>query len=160
MKTVITRRPETFELVVERGFAAPPERLWRAWTTPEVARWWGPHGWRAEVHEMDVRPGGRWRYSIVPDAGDEPPVRCTAVYRTLAAPAELAFDDGLADEDGDGIAPGTAVRVTVAIEPRDGGAHLAIITRYADAAHFATAGPSGMDTGLAEALDRLAAHLI
>jgi hypothetical protein len=34
-----------------------------------------------------------------------------------------------------------------------------VVERYTDAAHLATAATSGMDTGLAEALDKLGDHL-
>ena len=157
-RTVITRRADPYELVVERTFAASPERLWRCWTTPEVARWWSPRGWSAAVHELDVRVGGRWRYSIAPDAADEQPVHCVAVYRRVEEPTVLAFDDGIADDSGALVADGT-LPITVTIDGRDGGTHLAITTRYTDAAHLATAATSGMDTGLAEALDKLGDHV-
>jgi len=60
------------DLVFERTFAAPRELVWRAFTDPElVPRWWGKHGTVTEVVEMDVRPGGRWRYiSHAPDRED------------------------------------------------------------------------------------------
>lgn len=157
-RTTITRRSDPFELVVERTFDAPPERLWRCWTTPEVARWWGPRGWTAVVQEMDVRVGGSWRYSIAPDAGDDLPVHCAAVYRLVEEPAVLAFDDGIVDDAG-GLVEESALPVTVAMDGRGGGTHLTITTRFTDAAHLATAGTSGMDTGLAEALDRLGEHV-
>jgi uncharacterized protein YndB with AHSA1/START domain len=157
-RTVITRRSDPYELVVERTFAASPERLWRCWTTPEVARWWSPRGWSAAVHEMDVRVGGRWRYSIGPDDGGEAPVQCIAVYRRVEEPTVLAFDDGIADDTGALVADGT-LPITVTIHGRDDGTHLAITTRYTDAAHLATAATSGMDTGLAEALDKLGEHV-
>jgi uncharacterized protein YndB with AHSA1/START domain len=157
-RTVITRRADPYELVVERTFAASPERLWSCWTTPEVVRWWGPRGWHAAVQEMDVRPGGRWRYSIAPDGGDEDAVHCVAVYRRVEEPTVLAFDDGIADDAGDLVAD-DALPVTVTIDRRDSGTHLTITTRYADAAHLATAATSGMDTGLAEALDKLGDHV-
>jgi uncharacterized protein YndB with AHSA1/START domain len=157
-RTIITRRSDPYELVVERAFEASPARLWRCWTTPEVARWWGPRGWSAVVHEMDVRVGGSWHYSIAPDAGGELPVRCAAVYRRVEEPALLAFDDGIVDEAG-ALATDSALPVTVTIDGRDGGTHLAITTRFTDAAHLATAGTSGMDTGLAEALDKLGERL-
>lgn len=48
---------------------------------------------------------------------------------------------------------------TVAITPVDGGTHLTITTRFADAAGLAAAAESGMDTGLAETLDELHTHL-
>lgn len=51
------------ELVFERTFAAPRALVWRAMTDPElVPRWWGKRDSVTEVVEMDVRPGGRWRY--------------------------------------------------------------------------------------------------
>jgi uncharacterized protein YndB with AHSA1/START domain len=51
------------DLVFERTFDAPREQVWKAITDPElVPRWWGPHGTTTTVVEMDVRPGGKWRY--------------------------------------------------------------------------------------------------
>ena len=51
------------DLVFERTFDAPREKVWKALTDPDlVPRWWGKHGTTTEVVEMDVRPGGKWRY--------------------------------------------------------------------------------------------------
>jgi uncharacterized protein YndB with AHSA1/START domain len=60
------------DLVFERTFNAPREKVWKAFTDPEIVpRWWGPHGTTTTVEEMDVRPGGRWRYnSSAPDRED------------------------------------------------------------------------------------------
>ncbi len=60
------------DLVFERTFDAPREQVWRAFTDPErIPRWWGPHGTTTVVAEMDVRPGGKWRYvSSAPDRDD------------------------------------------------------------------------------------------
>ena len=60
------------DLVFERTFDAPIERVWKAFTDPEaVPHWWGKHGTTTIVAEMDVRPGGKWRYiSRAPDRDD------------------------------------------------------------------------------------------
>jgi uncharacterized protein YndB with AHSA1/START domain len=51
------------DLVFERTFDAPREQVWKALTDPNlVPRWWGKHGTTTIVEEMDVRPGGKWRY--------------------------------------------------------------------------------------------------
>ena len=51
------------DLVFERTFDAPREQVWKAFTDPEIVpRWWGQHGTTTIVEEMDVRPGGEWRY--------------------------------------------------------------------------------------------------
>jgi uncharacterized protein YndB with AHSA1/START domain len=63
------------ELVWERIFDAPRELVWKAHTEPErVARWWGPRKYSTEVIELDVRPGGKWRY-INRNADGEHPFR-------------------------------------------------------------------------------------
>jgi uncharacterized protein YndB with AHSA1/START domain len=63
---------EDSELVFERTFDAPRETVWKALTDPQlIPRWWGKHGTTTTVVEMDVRPGGRWRYiSSAPDRDD------------------------------------------------------------------------------------------
>ncbi|MDQ6796359.1 MAG: SRPBCC domain-containing protein [Chloroflexota bacterium] len=51
------------DLTFERTFDAPREQVWKAFTDPAlIPRWWGPHGTQTTVAEMDVRPGGKWRY--------------------------------------------------------------------------------------------------
>ena len=51
------------DLVFERTFDAPREKVWAAFMDPEIVpRWWGKRGTTTIVEEMDVRPGGKWRY--------------------------------------------------------------------------------------------------
>jgi uncharacterized protein YndB with AHSA1/START domain len=62
------------EMVFTRVFAAPPARVFDAWTDPEqVVRWWGPRGFTTTTHSTDVRPGGVWRFTMHgPDGRDYP----------------------------------------------------------------------------------------
>jgi uncharacterized protein YndB with AHSA1/START domain len=51
------------DLTFERTFDAPREKVWKAFTDPDqIPHWWGKHGTTTIVAEMDVRPGGKWRY--------------------------------------------------------------------------------------------------
>lgn len=51
------------DLTFERTFDAPRAQVWKAFTDPDaIPRWWGKHGTTTIVAEMDVRPGGKWRY--------------------------------------------------------------------------------------------------
>lgn len=60
------------DLTYERTFDAPRELLWKAHTDPElVSKWWGPLGHQTRVEEMDLRPGGTWRYVSVDADGNE-----------------------------------------------------------------------------------------
>src|SRR4051794_34340238 len=62
------------EIVATRIFEAPRELVFTMWTDREhVAKWWGPRGFTNTIHEMDVRPGGTWRFVMHgPDGTDYP----------------------------------------------------------------------------------------
>ena len=51
------------EFVLTSLLDAPRERVYRAWTDPELLkRWFAPPPWTTPVAELDVRPGG---YSLI-----------------------------------------------------------------------------------------------
>src|SRR5207245_5700932 len=46
-----------------RELDAPAARVFAAWTEPhEVARWWDPTGEKLDACEIDLRPGGAFRF--------------------------------------------------------------------------------------------------
>jgi uncharacterized protein YndB with AHSA1/START domain len=56
--------PSDREVSVTRQFNAPRQLVWDAHTKPELITKWmlGPSGWSMPVCEMDVRPGGKYRW--------------------------------------------------------------------------------------------------
>jgi uncharacterized protein YndB with AHSA1/START domain len=56
--------PSDLEIVMTRVFDAPRTLVWEAWTDPaQVPQWMlGPEGWTMPVCEIDLRPGGTWRF--------------------------------------------------------------------------------------------------
>lgn len=56
----MTAAPETDrELVLTREIDAPPEKLFKAWTQPELLKqWFAPLPFTTPHAELDVRPGG------------------------------------------------------------------------------------------------------
>lgn len=55
----------THTVTLHRVLRCPPERLWRAFTTPAaMAKWLPPHGFTGTVHEMDARVGGTYKMSF------------------------------------------------------------------------------------------------
>lgn len=53
-------------VTLERTFRAPLADVWELWTTKAgIESWWGPDGFRVEVHELDLRPGGKLRYDMI-----------------------------------------------------------------------------------------------
>ena len=55
----------THTITLHRVLRAPPERVYRAFTTPAaMAKWLPPHGFTGTVHQMDAQVGGNWRMSF------------------------------------------------------------------------------------------------
>ncbi|MFF4411549.1 alpha/beta fold hydrolase [Streptosporangium sp. NPDC001559] len=150
---VVDRSANT--LHIRRTYSAEVERVWWAWTDAEaVARWWGPQGWAATVHEMDVRPGGRWRFEIAPVDGSAPPVRSVATYTVVVDRRELAYDDAFADAawqpDGTGAFP-----TSITFTSTDNGCVVSVAAGFPDGQALQRAVELQMADGYAEALDRL-----
>ncbi|WP_374500535.1 SRPBCC domain-containing protein, partial [Zoogloea sp.] len=48
----------THTVTLQRVLRAPPERIYRAFLDPAaMVKWLPPHGYTAQVHEMDARVG-------------------------------------------------------------------------------------------------------
>ncbi|PWC05499.1 SRPBCC family protein [Agromyces badenianii] len=102
----------TKQFTITRIFDAPRDVIWRAWTDPgEAAAWWHPAGvvTPRESVELDVRPGGRYRYTMIAPDGSEYPT--AGVYREVVEPERLVFTWGDPDDD-DELAP--LITVTLA----------------------------------------------
>jgi uncharacterized protein YndB with AHSA1/START domain len=50
------------DIVIQRDFTDPPDRVWRALTEPELVRRWMGSSDSMTRCEMDVRPGGSFRW--------------------------------------------------------------------------------------------------
>ena len=56
------KAPTDRDLVLTRLIDAPREKLFRAWTDPEMLKqWFAPQPFTTPVAELDVRPGGARR---------------------------------------------------------------------------------------------------
>lgn len=57
------------EIELTRSYEAPIEKVWQAWTDPEILKqWWGPDNVIIPECEVDLRVGGR--FYIVMQAGE------------------------------------------------------------------------------------------
>ncbi len=57
------------KVVIERTYRARPQELWDLWTTKKgFESWWGPQGFRVDVHVIDARLGGLLHYDMIADA--------------------------------------------------------------------------------------------
>src|SRR5688572_30826396 len=89
----ITESTADREISATRVFDAPRDLVWKAWTDPKhIAQWWGPNGFTNTISEMDVKPGGVWRFVMHgPDGTD---YRNEIVYLEVVKPERLVYDHG------------------------------------------------------------------
>lgn len=78
-------------LTLTREYAAPPEKVWRAWTDPQALKqWWTDSSdGKVSVAELDVRVGGRYRICFGGADGNQN--ECAGTYQEVAKPKKLSF---------------------------------------------------------------------
>lgn len=140
------------EIVTERRFNYPREVVFDAWTDPaRIAVWWGPHGFTTTVMEMDVRPGGVWRYVMHgPDGTDYPNL---VRYLEVATPVRLEYMHG------DGIDESADFHVTVMFHERGKTTDVVMRAVFDSVETLEKVKGYGAVEGARQTLERLEAHL-
>jgi uncharacterized protein YndB with AHSA1/START domain len=132
----------THNVEITRVFDAPPERVWQAWSDPDLLmRWWGPTGFTSPLAEVDCREGGTtlvcmrapaeyggmdmyntWAYSAIE------PYRRIEFVQHFSGPDRTPFDPATMP----GMPPGIpfAVRHVITFAPLDGGRTAMTVTEY------------------------------
>jgi uncharacterized protein YndB with AHSA1/START domain len=82
--------PSDTEVRVTRNFHAPRTLVWQAHTDPKLFKRWigGYPGWEMPVCEMDVRPGGKYRWRWRHDENDQE-FGFFGEFREVEAPARM-----------------------------------------------------------------------
>ena len=140
--------PADDQILIVREFDAPRELVFRAWTEPDLVRqWW--HAGRGEmtVCEIDLRPGGSWRYVMVTPDGTE--VAFHGEYREVA-PGERIVQTEIYDPF-----PDAAAVDTPEFEDLDGRTRVTMLVQHQLKEHRDAHVESGMEDGLQDALDLL-----
>ncbi len=142
------------EIVMSRLFDAPRELVFDAWTKAEhLAQWWGPRGFSLTTHEIDVRPGGVWRFTMHgPDGVD---YRNRIVFLEIVKPERLSYKH----DPEKGTEP---VNFQVSVTFFEMGGQSGVTVRMlfpSAAAREHVVKKYGADEGLKQTLERLAEHL-
>jgi uncharacterized protein YndB with AHSA1/START domain len=94
----------TNELVIERVFDAPRERVFDVFTQPEhLQKWWGPKMVTIPVAEFDARPGGK--IFIAERSPDGAMNHIAGVVREIERPSRLVFAIHFANEKRERVSP-------------------------------------------------------
>lgn len=142
------------ELVLARLIDAPREKLFRAWTEPELLKqWFAPLPYTTPVAELDVRPGGKSLVVMKSPDGEELP--CPGVYLEIVPNERIVATDAYTEAWQPSEKPFMTVILTFEEEDRK--------TRYtARVRHWTVADREahekmGFHTGWGQCTDQLAA---
>lgn len=147
--TEITIDPDVPLVRITREFDAPPAKVFRAHTDPElVAQWLGPRRLTMRVDHYDCRTGGSWRYVHVDEDGSEygfhgcfhevrPAEVIVQTFTFEGAPDSVALERMVFEDLGDGRTRLVGTSLVDSFEARD-----AFVS-------------SGMEVGIRESYERL-----
>jgi uncharacterized protein YndB with AHSA1/START domain len=148
-KTSIIVEPGTPTIVITRVFGAPRRLVFEAWTRPEhLMRWWGPRDLTLSRCEVDLRPGGAWRFVLRALDGNE--YGFGGEYREILPPERLVYTFRF---DG---APGAEAVETLTFVEKDGKTTLTTTTLHTSVENRDAHVRSGMEEGALQTMDRLA----
>lgn len=146
LTTVAT--PSDREIVSERVFDAPRDRVWEACCDPKlIPEWWGPRSGTTIVDQMDVRPGGAWRYVSRNADGSETAFRGT--YREVTPPERIVYTF-----EWEGM-PGHVLVETLTFEDLGDQTKLTIVSLFHTQDERDGMLASGMERGMNESHQRL-----
>ena len=142
--------PSDREIRLTRLFDAPRALVFDAMHTPEhVKQWWGclAEGYSVPVCEIDLRPGGAWRFVNRLPNGKE--VAFHGVYREIVRP-ERVVNTEIFEEY-----PDVESVVTTILAEEQGKTRLTVTAAYPSVEVRDMVLKSGMDRGAALSYDRL-----
>ena len=150
-KTLSVARAGDLDVVITRRFDAPPALVFDAHTKPDLIRRWllGPPGWSMPVCQVDLRPGGTYRYTWR-NAADGTEMGIHGTFAEVEAPARLVQTETFEPP----WYPGSAT-VTSTFTASSGGTELKATVRYESTAARDAVFNSGMVEGLGTSYDRL-----
>jgi uncharacterized protein YndB with AHSA1/START domain len=145
--------PTEEQILIRREFDAPRDLVFKAYTTPElVKRWWNAKRGEVTIAEIDLRPGGRWRYVMIADGGGE--VGFHGEYREVV-PNEKIVSTEIFEGIPDGVYPDNATLNTATFTEVDGRTTLELLVEAPSKEIRDAIIESGMEAGLQDALDLL-----
>ena len=148
-ETTAMTTPSDREIVSERVFDAPRDRVFAAYTDPElIPQWWGPRRLTTTVDQLDVTPGGAWRFVCREENGEEQGFRGT--FREVTPPERI-----VQTFEWEGM-PGHVIVETLTLEDLGAQTRVTGISLFHTTEERDGMLASGMESGLTESHDRLA----
>jgi uncharacterized protein YndB with AHSA1/START domain len=152
-QTAAVTKPTDRTIHVERIFNAPRERVWNAYTQPDlVAQWWG-RGNKLVIEKLELKPGGKWRFV---EHGPEGPFGFEGEFREIIPQERLVWTFGW-----DGMPGKSVLETSNFVDMGDGRTKVVSDSLFESAEERDAMLGYGMEKGMNEsyaALDRLLAR--
>lgn len=114
------------EIITRRVFHYSREQVFAAWTDPQLlAQWWGPRGFTNTIHEFDLKPGGKWKFTMHGPGGTD--YLNENRFTEIIAPETISFKH---------IEPVHVFMATVIFEWAGDSTHLAFSMKFESAEEF------------------------
>jgi uncharacterized protein YndB with AHSA1/START domain len=141
--------PSDREIRMTRVFDAPRHLVFEAMVKPEhIRRWWGclGEGYSVPVCEVDLRPGGAWRFVNRHPGGE---AVFYGVYREITSPERMVYTEIYEPF------PDVESLVTVVLSEESGKTRVTLTAVYPSLEVRDTVLRTGMEKGAAISYDRL-----
>jgi uncharacterized protein YndB with AHSA1/START domain len=130
-KRSLAAEPKQHSIVATTIFNAPRDLVFKVMNDPAtIPQWWGPRNLTTTVDKMEPWPGGRWRYVVSDQKGNEwafhgvyhsveAPLRTVSTYEWEGLPGHVSMETAIF-EDHEGGTKVTTISVFQSVEDRDG----------------------------------------
>jgi len=149
------------DLVLERTIPVSPDKVWAAWTQPELmVQWFTPAPWKTVEAVVDLRPGGENCITMESPEGDRYP---NAGCYLVVEPERLLVFTSVMGADFRPVAPANGAddlpfTGRIELEPAPGGGTVyRAIAMHADEEAARRHAEMGFEQGWGAALDQLVA---
>lgn len=149
--------PADTQVRVTRDFVAPRQLVWDCHTRPALVRRWmlGPPGWSMPVCEMDVRPGGKYRWRWKSNANGAE-FGFFGDFREVDQPARMVHAENYDPGDiGGKMDVSQPAIITTTFSEKDGVTSLEMIMTFASKEVRDAAVSTGMTDGMEIGYQRL-----
>lgn len=158
-KTTFTEDLENNQLIAVRKFDAPVEKVWKAWSDPDIlCQWWAPQPYVCKIDKMDFKEGGYWIYSMTGPEGDVHRGRMD--YLKIEPHKQLEAEDYFVDQDGNASTGIPPMQMSVKFDSDGSSTTVTTITTFASAEAFKQMAEMGMAEGWELACNQLEALLV
>lgn len=146
--------PTDRDLLLTRLIDAPPEKVYRAWTEPELLKqWFAPMPYTTAVAELDVRPGGA--NLIVMRSPDGAELSNRGVYLEVQPNRRLVFTNAYVQAWEPSDKP--FMTVVLSFDEEDGKTRYTVLARHWSVADRQAHEQMGFHAGWGQCADQLAA---